>query len=90
MKQNIAIRITKNHPNPMFMPTGTTLLYLTIIARRVPRIPPNNGPTYGIILRRPVRNAIPIDALNPRRMMKNNPRKFRNATPIISTTTPEK
>ena len=76
--------------NDTFSPTGTTLLYFTIMASNVPSIPPISGPMYGMMLNTPVMKAMPMDTLKPRRAMKNSPRKLSNATPIISITTPEK
>ena len=51
---------------------------------------PTRGPTYGIMLRIPVMNAIPMAALNPIRAMSHRNRKFRTATPMTSTRSPTK
>ena len=90
MKQSIAISIAANIQKFTSSPIGDMLEYFSRMLNDVPRMIPMNGPTYGITFNMPVSTAMPMEALKPNLAISIRPRKFINATPIISSVTPMK
>ena len=86
----MATRMPVNIQKFTSSPKGVALLYFNTRDRIVPSTPPISGPTYGMMFRMPVRNAMPMAALNPIRAMNISPRKLSSATPTTSMSTPIK
>ena len=86
----MAMMITEKIKKLTSSPKLVMQMYFRVNDNIVPRTIPNIGPKYGIIFKRAVIKAIPIDALNPILAISNKPKKFRRATPRTSITIPKK